>query len=80
VKRTLYFAPLATWQLRQIDRRLVPKVWGTVDRLLEDPDAMIDQSNPNDPSVFGVSIAGDLTLWFEILDERHAIRMLNIHE
>jgi hypothetical protein len=80
VKRTLYFAPLATAALRQIDRRLVAQVWAILDALLEDPDSVTYRSDPSDPSVYGVSVAGDLTIWFEILDEQHAIRVLDIEE
>jgi hypothetical protein len=80
VKRTLYFAPLATAALRQIDRRLVTHVWTILDALLEDPDSVSYQSDPGDPSVYGVSVTGDLTIWFEILDEQHAIRVLDIEE
>lgn len=80
MKRTLYFAPTATAALRQIDRRLVPQVWATLDALRTDPDAVAFQSESNDPSVFGVAVSGDITLWFEILDEQHAIRALHIEE
>jgi hypothetical protein len=80
VKRTLYFASLATAALRQIDRRLVTQVWTVLNALLEDPDSVTYRSDPNDPSVYGVSVAGDLTIWFEILDEQYAIRVLDIEE
>jgi hypothetical protein len=80
VKRTLYFAPMATAALRQIDRRLVPQVWAALDALRTDPDAVAFQSESNDPSVFGVAVGGDIILWFEILDEQHAIRALDIEE
>lgn len=78
VKRTLYFAPVATAALRQIDRRLVARVWPTVETLRVNPDALPFRSDAVDPSVYGVTITGDVTLWFEILDEQHAIRVLDI--
>ena len=80
MKRTLYFAPAATTALRQIDRRLVRLVWATLDMLIENPDAVDYRSNPRDPSIFGLTIPGDLTVWFEILDTQHAIRVLDIEE
>ena len=80
MKRTLYFAPLATALLRQIDRRFVASVWATIDLLLENPEAVKYRSDPEDPSLFGVTVTGDITSWFEILDEQHAIRVLDIEE
>jgi mRNA-degrading endonuclease RelE of RelBE toxin-antitoxin system len=80
VKRTLYFAPPATAALRQLDRRFVSQVWAVLHTLLEDPDSVAYQSEPDDPSVYGVAVGGDALLWFEILDERHAIRVLDIEE
>jgi len=80
VKRTLYFAPSATAMLRQIDRRLVAEVWQIIDSLLENPDNVSYRSDPQDPSLYGITVAGDLTIWFEILDEQHAIRVLDIEE
>ncbi|MCE7986673.1 MAG: hypothetical protein DYG89_36330 [Caldilinea sp. CFX5] len=80
MKRTLYFAPLATAMLRQIDRRFVAKVWAVIDNLLENPDQVSYRSDPQDPSLYGVTIPGDITIWFEILDEQHAIRVLDIEE
>lgn len=78
MKRTLYFAPPATAAQRQLDRRFVNAVWATIDALLDDPDAVPFRSEADDPSVFGVTVAGDITIWFEILDERSAIRILDI--
>jgi hypothetical protein len=78
VKRTLYFAPLATTAQRQIDRQFVAEVWATIDALRENPDAIPYRSRADDPSVFGITVTGDITIWFEILDEQHAIRILDI--
>lgn len=80
MKRTLYFAPSATAMLRQIDRRFVAKVWAVIDSLLENPDQVSYRSDDLDPSLYGVTIPGDITIWFEILDEQHAIRVLDIEE
>mgnify|MGYP000102411395 FL=1 len=80
MKRTLYFAPLATTALRQIDRRFVTQVWAVLYALVENPDTVSFQSEPSDPSVYGVAIGGDTMVWFEILDEEHAIRVLEIED
>jgi hypothetical protein len=80
VKRTLYFAPLATAMLRRIDQCFVIKVWETIDNLLENPDQISYRSDQQDPSLYGVTIPGDITIWFEILDEQHAIRILDVEE
>jgi len=80
LKRTLYFAPQATGALRQIDRRLVVRVWATIDALLENPGNVDYRSDGEDPSLFGVTVVDDRTIWFEILDEQHALRVLDIEE
>lgn len=80
MKRTLYVALLATAALRQLDRRFVVHIWATLDALLAEPDTVNYRNNEDDPSVFGVTVAGDITIWFEILDEQHAIRVLDIEE
>lgn len=80
MKRTLYFAPTATMALRMIDRRLVHQVWSMIDALRDNPDMVTCRADAFDPSIFGVTVAGDITIWFEILDEQHAIRILDIEE
>ena len=80
MKRTLYFASAATTALRLIDRRLVVHVWRTLELLRDDPDSIQFRVALQDPSLYGITIAGDVTIWFEILDEQHAIRVLDIEE
>lgn len=80
MKRTLYFSPSATAALRQIDRRFVRKLWEVIDNLLENPDLVHYHSDTQDPSLYGVTVTGDITIWFEIFDEQHAIRVLDIEE
>ena len=55
-------------------------VWETIDSLLENPDLVSYRSDTKDPSLYGVTVTGDITIWFEILDEQHAIRVLDIEE
>ena len=80
MKRTLYFAPTATTALRMIDRRMVRHVWAVIDGLRDNPDTVGYRADSVDPSVYGITVAGDVTIWFEILDEQHAIRILDIEE
>ena len=80
MKRTLIFAPVATAALRQVDRRFIAQVWATLDALRENPEAVAYRSDFQDPSVYGVTVAGDIPIWFEILDEQHAIRVLGIED
>jgi len=80
VKRTLYFSPLATTALRLLDRKIVRQIWAVIETLRDDPDSLDYSANSLDPSVFGITVSGDVTLWFEILDEQHAIRILDIED
>lgn len=80
MKRTLFFAPTATTALRMIDRRLVRQVWAVIEGLRDDPDSLHYTPDTFDPSAFGITVSGDVTIWFEILDEQHAIRILDIEE
>ena len=80
MKRTLFFAPSATLALRTFDRQIVRQIWAAIEALRDDPDALTITADTLDPSVFGVTVSGDVTIWFEILDERHAIRVLAIEE
>lgn len=80
MKRTLYFSSVATTALRLLDRRIVRQVWEMIETLRDDPDALEYQANSLDPSVYGITVSGDVTIWFEILDEQHAIRILDIEE
>lgn len=80
MRRTLYFAPTAITALRMIDRRLVRQVWSVIEALRDDPDALTYRTDSFDPSIYGVTAPGDVTIWFEIVDEQHAIRILDIEE
>lgn len=80
MKRTLFFAPTATTALRMIDRQFVRQVWAVIDALRDDPDELTYRIDSSDPSIYGVTVSGDVTIWFEILDEQHAIRILDIED
>jgi hypothetical protein len=44
----------------------------------DDPDALNYRTDSFDPTICGITVSGDVTIWFEILDEQHAIRILDI--
>jgi hypothetical protein len=80
VKRTLFFAPAAVLALRTFDRQIVRQIWAAIEALRDNPDTLTITSDTLDPSVFALTVSGDVTIWFEILDEQHAIRVLSIEE
>lgn len=80
MKRTLFFAPAAVLALRTLDRQIVRQIWAAIEALRDNPDALTISADTLDPSVFGLTVSGDVTIWFEILDEQHAIRVLSIEE
>ncbi len=80
MKRTLFFAPAAVLALRTFDRQIVRQIWAAIEALRDNPDILTVTTDTFDPSVFGLTLLGDVTIWFEILDERHAIRVLAIEE
>ncbi len=80
MKRTLFFAPAAVLALRTFDRQIVGQIWAAIEALRDNPDTLTITADTLDPSVFGLTVPGDVTIWFEILDEQHAIRVLSIEE
>lgn len=61
----------------KIDRSLVSNLWAALNALAEDPDRNHFQPTEEDPSRYWIGIDGDIVVTFEILDEKHAIRVLN---
>lgn len=80
MKWLLRFSPEAVAGLRRVERNLVGNVRLVLDALAEDPTVLPFQPAPDDPSVYWVAVPGDYTVWFEILDEEHAIRILEIKD
>lgn len=72
--------PGAIAALRKIDRQFMPAVWQTLDRLVEDSDALPLQPDEDNPSFYWLAIEGDIIIRFEILDEQHAICLLDIRQ
>jgi hypothetical protein len=80
VRRSLRFSPEAVAALRRIEREFVHYVWDVLDRLAADPTLVPFQPTEEDPSIYWAAVEGDYTVWFEILDEAHAIRVLDIED
>ena len=78
MKRTLYMTATAVAALRKVERRFMSAVWQVLDRLVEDPDAMPLQPDEDDPSFYWLAVEGDIIVRFEIIDEDHAICLLDV--
>lgn len=68
----------AVGQMYKIDRTLIPNLWATLNSLTADPDKTHFQPTEEDPSRYWIGMDGDVVVTFEILDEKHAIRVLKI--
>jgi hypothetical protein len=64
--------------LYAIDRHLVANVWAVLRELAEEPAVANLQRSDEDPSLYWLAVEGDVTIWVEILDERHAISIVKI--
>ena len=64
--------------LYRLERTMASLVSAALDALAEDPIAANLQPDDEDPSCYWIAVDGDYTIWFEILDERHAIRVIEI--
>ncbi len=80
MKWSLRFSPEAVAALRRVERSFVGNVWVVLDALEEDHASVPFQSTEDDPSIYWAAAPGDYTVWFEILDEEHAIRVLDIED
>lgn len=68
----------AVKELYQIERTLVSSVWSALDALAENPDRANFQSDSDNPSLYWLAIDGDIMIFFEIIDEDHAILVVSI--
>ena len=64
--------------LYQLDRELVGNIWAALHKLAIDPDAASLQTDEDDPSLYWIAVEGDFTVWFELFDEQHVIRVVKI--
>ena len=64
--------------LYRLERSIATIITEALDRLAEDPTSATLQPDDEDPSRYWIAVDGDYSIWFEILDERHAIRIIDI--
>jgi mRNA-degrading endonuclease RelE of RelBE toxin-antitoxin system len=57
------------------DARLVRSA---LQMLIEDPAALPLQPSEEDPSIFWIAVPGDYLVYFEIIDERRIVYIINI--
>jgi mRNA-degrading endonuclease RelE of RelBE toxin-antitoxin system len=78
VKWELRLSREAIAALYRIERGVARHVSTALDALAEDPTSANLQPDEEDPSRYWIAVEGDYTIWLEIIDERHAIRVINI--
>ena len=78
MKWSIHISREAVTQMHTIDRQLMPNLWAALHELAEDPDKNHFQPTEEDPSRYWIGIDGDVVVTFEIIDEKHVIRVLQI--
>ncbi|MCE7985544.1 MAG: hypothetical protein DYG89_30585 [Caldilinea sp. CFX5] len=64
--------------LYRLDRNIARNVSAALDEMSIDPALANLQADEDDPSLYWLAVEGDVTIRLEILDERHAIRIVRI--
>jgi mRNA-degrading endonuclease RelE of RelBE toxin-antitoxin system len=62
----------------RVEREHVKAVTDAIKMLLEDPEATPVQPSEEDPSVYWIAVPGDYVVYFEIIDEKHVVRIIDI--
>ena len=78
MKWALRLSAQAVHNLYELDRALVRNVWATLHALAEEPNNPYLQVDEDDSSLYWLAVEGDITVWVEIVDEQHAIRVVKI--
>jgi mRNA-degrading endonuclease RelE of RelBE toxin-antitoxin system len=78
VKWELRLSREAIAVLYRLERTIVRNVSAALEELAEDPVLANLQADEDDPSLYWLAVEGDVTIRLEILDERHAIRIVKI--
>ena len=60
------------------DREHVEAIREAIRALLEDPTSAPIQPSEGDPSVYWIAVSGDYLVYFEIIDERHIVRIVDV--
>jgi mRNA-degrading endonuclease RelE of RelBE toxin-antitoxin system len=64
--------------LYRLERAIARNVSAALEELADDPTLVNLQATEDDPSLYWLAVEGDVTIRLEILDERHAIRIVKI--
>lgn len=78
MKGSIRFDREAVKEMYQIERQLIASLWHKLDELAINPDASNYQSDSEDPSLYWAAVEGDHLIFFEIIDEEHAILVVSI--
>ena len=62
----------------RVARGYVKAIREAIQALSEDPTVAPLQPSEEDPSVYWIAAPGDYLIYFEIIDERHIIRIIDI--
>jgi hypothetical protein len=78
VRWTLRYSRDAVTAIYQIPREIWIEAKLVVWSLQDDPLPATAQPDEEDPSVYWIALPGDYIAFYEILDEHHAIRILDV--
>lgn len=63
---------------QRVEREYVKAIRDAIQALIADPTAAPMQPSEEDPSIYWIAVAGDHIVYFEIIDERHIVRIVDI--
>jgi mRNA-degrading endonuclease RelE of RelBE toxin-antitoxin system len=63
---------------QRVAREHAQAVRDAVQTLVEDPTATPLHPSDEDPSIFWIAVPGDYLVYFEIIDERHMVYIIDI--
>jgi hypothetical protein len=63
---------------QRVAREHAPSVRNAIQRLVEDPTALPMQPSDEDPSIFWIAVPADYLVYFEIIDERRMVYIIDI--
>jgi hypothetical protein len=63
---------------QRVEREHVRAIGDAIKALIADPTAAPMHSSEEDPSIYWIAVAADHLVYFEIIDERHIVRIVDI--
>ncbi len=76
----LHMSTEAITMLHQIPRELLLGIRQSIQQLAENPTPTGVVADPDEPSYYQIAAPGDYVITYEIVDERHIIRILTIED